>query len=380
MNSRQRIQLALTHQSPDRVPFDLGASNVTGIHLQALLRLRQHLGLAETLPPLVNRIEQIGLVDEDLRQRLQIDVEGIWPQAAASFQLDLQDRGPDWYFRDEWGVGRRMPKDGLYFDLVDYPLVRAHSSADVEAFAWPDASDPARFTGMAEHARQITQQRGRACMLTGITAGVMETSSWQRGFDSFYTDLVENRDLIEALFDKVVEIKMAYWEKALALLGDDVDVVVEADDLGTQTSLLISPRMYRSLLKPRHKRLFEFIHARTNAKIFFHSCGAVKPLIPDLIEVGVDILNPVQVSASGMDTGELKREFGKDIVFWGGGVDTQHVLGAGSPDEVRTEVRQRVTDLAPGGGFVFATVHCIQANVPAENIQAMWEALYEKQL
>jgi uroporphyrinogen decarboxylase len=176
---------------------------------------------------------------------------------------------------------------------------------------------------------------------------------------------------------KVMELKMAYWEKALAEVGDNVDVIGEADDFAGQLRLLISPSMYRRIAKPLHKKLFDFIHARTKAKIFFHSCGAIRPVIPDLVEIGVDILNPIQVSAAGMDTAELKREFGKDIVFWGGGVDTQRVLGDGTSQEVRADVRRRIEDLAPGGGFVFATVHNIQGNVPPENIMAMWEILQQ---
>jgi uroporphyrinogen decarboxylase len=163
----------------------------------------------------------------------------------------------------------------------------------------------------------------------------------------------------------------------LADLGDDVDVVGEADDLGAQDRPLFAPRTYRALVKPLHAELFAFIRARTRARILFHSCGAIRELLPDLVEIGVDILNPLQVSAAGMATAELKREFGQDLVFWGGGVDTQGVLGAGSPGEVRTEVAARIRDLAPGGGFVFAAVHNIQANVPAENLAALWETVEE---
>jgi uroporphyrinogen decarboxylase len=156
-----------------------------------------------------------------------------------------------------------------------------------------------------------------------------------------------------------------------------VDVVGEADDLGGQDRTLFSPAMYRSMVKPLQRELFDFLHAHTDAKVFFHSCGAIRELIPDLIEIGVDALNPVQVSATGMDSAELKREFGRDLTFWGGGVDTQRILGSGSVDDVRAEVRRRVTDLAPGGGFVFATVHNVQPNVPPENLLAMWSELRE---
>jgi uroporphyrinogen decarboxylase len=198
-----------------------------------------------------------------------------------------------------------------------------------------------------------------------------------RGFENYFSDFANNEKLLTSLMEKVMMLKMEYWDKALAEVGDYADAVGEADDFAGQYRMLISPGMYRRIVKPLHKRLFDFIHARTKAKIFFHSCGAIRPVIGDLIEVGVDILNPVQVSATGMDSAELKKEFGKDIVFWGGGVDTQRVLGDGTPQQVRDDVRRRIEDLAPGGGFVFATVHNIQGNVPPENIMAMWETLQE---
>jgi len=184
-------------------------------------------------------------------------------------------------------------------------------------------------------------------------------------------DLAAEPARARRVMGKILEIKFGYWERMLPLLGDSVDIVGEADDLGGQARPLFSPATYRELVKPLHRELFDFLHARTSAKVFFHTCGAVRELIPDLIEIGVDILNPVQVSATGMETGALKRDFGRDIVFWGGGVDTQKVLSRGTPDEVRAEVRRRIADLAPGGGFVFATVHNIQPDVPAENILAM---------
>jgi len=179
--------------------------------------------------------------------------------------------------------------------------------------------------------------------------------------------------------DKITELKMRYWAKALEAVGGNVLLVSEADDLASQQSLLCSPDLYRSMIHPYHKKLFSFIKtkAQSPVHIFYHSCGAVKPLIPLLIEEGVDVLNPVQVSARDMDTQTLKREFGRDITFWGGGVDTQQVLPTGSPHEVREEVRRRIGDLAPGGGFVFAAVHNVQSDVPPENFMAMWETLQE---
>jgi uroporphyrinogen decarboxylase len=179
------------------------------------------------------------------------------------------------------------------------------------------------------------------------------------------------------MLDRLVEFKCAFWERALSEVGDLVDVVIEADDLAGQQALLLSPRSYRTLIKPRHQRLFSFIKDQAPVKIFFHSCGAVRPILGDFIDAGIDILNPVQISAAGMDLRELKAEFGRDVVFWGGGVDTQWVLGSGTPEQVREDVRRNIEALAPGGGFVFAAVHDIQANVPPENIVAMWQAWQE---
>ena len=172
-------------------------------------------------------------------------------------------------------------------------------------------------------------------------------------------------------------MQIAYWGKMFETIGDVIDVAGTADDFAGQNSMLISPRMYRNIAKPRHKELFDYIHKNSNARIFFHSCGSIRAVIPDLIEIGCDIINPVQVSAAGMDSAELKREFGKDITFWGGGVDTQRVLGVGTPEQVREDVKRRLNDLMPGGGFIFNTVHNIQSNVPVENIIAMWETVQE---
>ena len=376
MNSRQRLQLALNHQEADRVPFDLGATVLTSIHHKSYRDLRGKLGLPPVEPRIVDIFQQIVTVDDDARQRLKVDVRDVAPRSSATFKIDLKQMPGYSYFYDEWGIGWRMPAEaGWYYDMFDHPLKDAESTADIENYAWPDPIDPARYAGMAERAKHAAEVEQHGVFMGGLSAGIMEMAAWMRGFANYFSDFANNEALLVALMRKVMELKMQYWEKALALVGDTVDAVGEADDFAGQYSMLISPAMYRRIVKPLHKELFDYIHARTKAKIFFHSCGSIRPVIPDLIEIGVDILNPVQVSASGMDSAELKREFGKDITFWGGGVDTQRVLGTGTPDDVRADTRKRIEDLAPGGGFVFATVHNIQGNVPAENIMAMWETL-----
>jgi uroporphyrinogen decarboxylase len=219
---------------------------------------------------------------------------------------------------------------------------------------------------------------GKLVVLNGPCAGILEVYSWLRGYLRFYIDLAESPRTVEMFLDKLLEFKSAFWKRALAEFGDSVDVVNEADDMAGQNGLLLSPDTYRRLIKPRHARLFACIKkAAPHVKIFFHSCGAIRPLIPDLIEAGVDILNPVQLSAKGMNPFDLKREFGKDLVFWGGGVDTQGIFTTGSPQKIRDHVKENIEALAPGGGFVFATVHNTQANVPPQNFMAMWETLQE---
>jgi len=378
VNSRERILAALDHREPDRVPFDMGGTVVTGINVHAYRALRERLGLPRVEPKIIDVIQQIARVDDDVMDRLGVDVKNVSPRSSATFRIQIRDMGEYTTFRDEWGIGWRMPrKGGWYYDMYQHPLKGAVAEADVDRYPWPSPLDPARFTGIREAARKIIEQERRAVIMGSMSAGIMEMHAWMRGFEDGYADYGSNPALAGRIMDKVLEMKVAYWGKALEILGDSVDVVQEADDFAGQTGLLLSPRSYREVAKPRHKRLFDFIHSRTKARIFFHSCGSVRKVIPDLIEAGVNILNPVQVSAAGMDSAELKREFGKDLTFWGGGVDTQRVLGTGTPGQVREEVRRRVTDLMPGGGFVFNTVHNIQGNVPAENIVAMWEALRE---
>ena len=309
---------------------------------------------------------------------LGVDVRPVTPGGSLTFRTQVQDMGEYTCFYDEWGIGWRMPKGyGLYYDMFDHPLAGEITEADINDLAGPDPSDPARYAGMRERARHIAEDQKRAVVVTQMTAGMSEIAAWTRGYADFYADLAANQGLVGRLLDKVNAVKMAYWERALDEVSPYVDVMMLGDDFAGQDRLLMSPATWRKLIKPRLKELFDLMHSKSQAKLFLHSCGSVREVIPDLIEIGLDILNPVQVSAVGMDSAELKREFGTDLVFWGGGVDTQRVLPFGTPDEVRAEVRRRLEDLMPGGGFVFNTVHNIQGDVPTENLMAMWETLQE---
>jgi uroporphyrinogen decarboxylase len=376
--SRDRVRAALAYVEPDRIPFDLGGTRVTGIHARAYENLRPALGLERREARVVDITQQLADVEPDVLDALECDVRLVSPRGGSSYRRVITEDGEHRSFTDEWGVGRRMPlANPLYYDSYAPPLAGERTLADVEAYAWPDAADPARYAGMAGEARRYAEEEQRAVAIGSICGGLTEGLFKLRGFEEGYMDLAAEPELARRIMERILEIKIAYWERALAEVGPWADVLVEADDLGGQERTLFSPRTYRELVKPLHAELFGWLHAHTDARVFFHTCGAVRELIPDLVEIGVDILNPVQVSAANMDTGELKREFGRDVVFWGGGVDTQRVLGSGTPGEVRAEVLRRVGDLRGDGGFVFASVHNVQPNVPAENLLAMRAALRE---
>ena len=378
MNSRDRVRMALDHSEPDRIPFDFNGTPFSGMHITALRNLRSYLGLPEVEPQILDVRTQKGVIDEDLAERLGADCRCIGLGPSREYQLVIRDEGAYVALTDEFGVGWRMPKrGGFYYDMYRHPMAEAESVADLKEYQWPDPVDPHRFNGVCE-AVLAARGRGKAVALSGLSAGITERHAWLRGYINYFSDFHLNPALAEYIMDEITDMKIAYWERVLSQVGHMVDVVVEADDMAGQERVLISPDTYRRFIKPRHTRLFTAVKRRApNARILFHTCGAIRPFVGDLIESGIDILNPVQKSAAGMDLFELKREFGRDVVFWGGGVDTQEVLPRGTPDQVRDDVRRSIEALAPGGGFVFATIHNAQADVPPENFVAMWEALQE---
>jgi uroporphyrinogen decarboxylase len=380
--SLERVVAALEHRELDRVPFDLGGSVLTGMHRTAYQNLRRYLGLHEVPIDIVDQAQQLARIHQDMIDRLRVDVRAVDPSPPASAPLatPIVEAESVQSYTDEWGIRWSTPAGGgLYFDMSGHPLADAESVADLEHFPWPDPLDPARFETLKERADRVVSEQKRAYILGPSARGIFEVALWMRGFEHFFLDMASQPEFAAALLDIITELKMHYWERALEVVGPNVLIVSEADDIATQRGPLISLEMYRQLIAPRHRRLFEFIKRRAQSRvyIFYHSCGAVQEFIPSLIEEGIDILNPVQVSAEGMDTGDLKKRFGRDLTFWGGGVDTQHVLPHGAPAEVAAEVRRRIEDLAPGGGFVFSTVHNVQADVPPENYMAMWEALQQ---
>jgi uroporphyrinogen decarboxylase len=385
MNSRERLLTTANHREPDRIPFDLGSTQVTGIHVVACCNLRQALGLPPVEVQLCDYIQQLALPDNDVIERLGVDVRGLFPLNSHTPPLRggyggvVEDAGECWVYHDEWGITHRRAKpDGLYYSIVQVPLGGPELSAqDIENYAWPDMADPRRIAGLRELAERYRRE-GYAVVIKSPFAGIFEMAQRIVGMENCLMMMASDKKLAGVLFDKLLELKLAFWDMALPQLADVVDVVAEFDDYGTQSSQLISPRMFRQQLKPRLKILFDRIkQLAPHARRFFHSCGNVRPLLPDFIEIGVEILNPVHIRAARMNPAALKRDFGDALVFWGGGVDTQGVLPTGTPQEVKDDVQRNIEALAPGGGFVFNTVHNIQADVPPENVIAMRDALQE---
>jgi uroporphyrinogen decarboxylase len=266
-----------------------------------------------------------------------------------------------------------MPPGGSYFDYTEFPLAEPSIEA-LDAMPWPDPALPARYKGLRERTAALRASTDKA--LLGMAPGghdLFNRLLRVRGMDEGLMDLVANRDFAEAFLDRMTDSICTAQRCFLREVGDLIDVHFNGDDLSGQHGPLIAPKTYRELIKPRQMRIMETVKGCTNARIFYHSCGAVGEFIPDILEMGVDILNPVQVSAAGMNTADLKRRYGREISFWGGGCDTQFVLSTGTADEVRNEVRRRIRDLAPGGGYIFNPVHNIQPLVPPENVVAMFD-------
>jgi len=372
MTPRERVLTALDHREPDRVPLDLNGGMAAGINSTAYRNLQKFLGLDEPLSLWTART-QIDAPSETLLRRFHVDTRQV--RVATPQDIPDQDDAPDSYV-DYWGVSWVKPHGGHYL-VEDAPFKHLADPvpADLESHRWPDPTDPFWTEGLAEAAREF--RRSTDCAVTmQFPFFLLMFGNFLRDFDNWMTDLVLRPNFAEALMDRGLEIQLEIGGRMLEAVGDNIDILCVGEDLGIQTGPLIFPETYRRLIKPRHKRLFAFIKSRTKAKLYLHSCGSVYRLIPDLIEMGVDVLNPVQVSAADMDTARLKREFGKDLAFWGA-VDTHQVLPMGSERDVRVEVRRRIDDLAPGGGYVLSAVHNILAEVPPENIVAMYEEAYE---
>ncbi|MBI2939269.1 MAG: hypothetical protein HYY04_02435 [Chloroflexi bacterium] len=367
MTHRERLITALSHREPDRVPLDLGSTRVSSIHVASYEALKRYLGI-EAENVILDRMMQPVLVDERILQKLDIDTRGVWlgkPDNSADAQLTPT------VWRDEWSLLREQPPGTHYYDLVESPLAGEITIQDIVDYPWPDPHDPGRTRGLrgrVEHLRQTTDY----AIVLNTTSICVHASQYLRGFEEWFTDLVADQKLIGALMDAVLEVNMAIVADALSLVGDLVDVVFTGDDIGHQNGPISSPELYRKLIKPRQRRFFDQIHSLTRAKVLYHTCGDVYLLLGDLIDLGIDAVNPVQVAAKNMDPIRLKKEFGDRMVFWGG-IDSQRVLPFGTVADVQREVARRIHELGPGGGYVVNAVHNIQPEVPPENVVTMFD-------
>ncbi len=414
MTSRERLDAAIHHREPDAVPVDFNGTAVTGMHVNCVIGLREHYGLEKRPVKVHEPYQMLGWIDEDLQQVLGIDVEGVWGlETLFGFRNEnwkpwRMDNGQEVLVSGHFKVTKdangdtlifpkgdtsappsgRLPKNGFFFDTI----IRQEPIDDSRLTPEDNLEE---FGPISEAALDYYERSSRAAAATGrgvianfggtalgdialVPGPFLTHPKGIRDVEEWYVSTLTRKPYVHAIFEKQTEIAIRNLEKIRTRVGDLVKAVfICGTDFGTQQSTFCSPATYREIYLPYYRRMNDWIHAHTAWKTFKHSCGAVRSLIPAFIDSGFDILNPVQVSAAGMDAERLKADFGRDVVFWGGGVDTQKTLAFGTPAEVRAEVLRRCEIFGKGGGFVFNAVHNIQSNVPIPNIVAMFDALKE---
>ena len=378
MTPRRRVLSALDHRIPDRVPIDLGG-NQTGIHKDAYRNVTRHLGFPDEIE-IMDAVQQLARPSERLLERFHVDTRYISAGPASTWKggiVKVERGGRVWHdLTDEFGIRWSMPDDQpLYMDITLHPLAEA-TVREVADYPWPKGDDPSRFAGLRERARRLRRDTPYA-VVSGISGVIYETCWYLRGLEQWFCDLLTDPEFCEAMLDQTLKFWLDWFRLFLDEAGDIVDVIMIGDDLAGQDGPLFNPATYRRLVKPRHRRLVDFLRSRTKAKIWYHTCGSCAALIPDLLENGIHILNPVQLSARDMDPFDLKRRFGRDLVFWGGGCDVQRVLPRGTLAEVEANVRRNLEAFKPGGGYVFNSVHNIQGDVRPENLIALFDTAYE---
>jgi uroporphyrinogen decarboxylase len=404
MDSRSRVLSALNHQEPDKVPVDLAGHRASGISAIAYARLRDYMCLPKKPIRVFDIIQQLAVVDEDVRERFSVDtvelgrgfalerdhwVDWVLPDGTPCLVLawalpERRDNG--WILRSRTGraIGQ-MPDGSLYFEASYYPF--ADGEPDLAMLEevmpecmWalpmppgPEVEGPGGDQRLADGARSL--RATNACAVVGQFRGNLMEWGWRLfRIDNFFMMLASEPAKAHDLLERLTDLHMAAIEHYLSVVGPYIDVIGFGDDLGMQTGPQISPRMYREFFKPRHARMWKRAKELADVKVMLHCCGGVRPLLADLIDAGLDAINPVQISCTGMEAAGLKRDFGKDLTFWGGGCDTQRMLSCGTPAEIQDHVRRQIEIMQPGGGFVFQQVHNIQADVPPQNIVAMFDA------
>lgn len=394
MNSRERITETLNHREPDVLAIDFGSMRSTGIHAIAYNRLKEYLGIKGKPAKLYDVFQQLAEPEPDVLERMGGDVVQAHRLCPAfGIKIDawkpgrLQDGSecivPEGYnpVANEQGeleirsgniLTAKMPKDGLYFDQVYHPYENVETFDDIDNIPIGEVTDE-ELVFLEQEVKQLYNSTDKA-ILFAFGGNILEAGQISWGYEKFFTDLALNPELVHYWLNKLTDAYMRDLEKILKVIGKYINVIQFGDDLGTQEAPQISPGMYREMIKPYHARQYRYVRNNyPNVKVFLHSCGAIFDLIPDLIDAGVEVLNPVQISAKGMDPVKLKKEFGKYLTFWGGGANMQYTATQGTAGQIRKEVRELIDVFSPGGGFVFNQVHNIQVNVPPEKIMAIYE-------
>lgn len=367
MTSKERVLAAINHQMPDKLPTDLGTTNCTSIVQSTYAALKKLYGL-EKPDKLLFRPFHIMQVDEEILVDLGIDTRAV-PGNLEAYPLNWLDKNT---YVDNRGVTFHMPENGLYFSMIAHPLADCESVEEIEScYTWPDFNVPEAVTGLRERAKKLHDENEYAIVGDLLDGAIFETAWNLRGMENFLADLLADEELAHHILRGVTDFQKQRMAQYLGEVGEYLDVVFVGDDLATASSTLMSPETYRTMIKPYHKEYFEFIKSRTKAKLLYHSCGSIAPLLDDLIEIGVDMLDPIQTKAANMDPESLKERFGGRVVFWGA-VDSYDIMPKGSEQDVKREVEHLAHTLGPTG-YVLCENHNIQADIPPENVITMYK-------
>ena len=370
MKPRERVRAALNFQKTDKVPVDFGSTNVSSIHIESYKNLIKKLGITHDKIEIIDSSMQIVRPCEEVLKLFQADTRAVKLKHGKSKTKIVNENE----YIDDWGLVWKRPVNGLFFDSSNAPLANAESTEEILSYPWPETEALASSDGIKEEAKALYENTDYS-LIGSFGSSIYMRAQLMRGYEQFFIDMVSNTDIVEALLDKILEIRIKLAAMLLDEAGEYLDVVELADDITGQQGPLFDPEIYRKLVKPRTKALIDSIKSKhKHIKTLFHCCGSVTPFIEDFIEIGIDALNPVQVSAADMDSKTLYKRFGGRITFWGG-IDQQGVLVNGSPEDVRKETRKRIEDFGSSGGYFPFSTHNIQVDVSPENIIAMYETI-----
>lgn len=371
MTPRQRFQTALRREEPDRVPIDFGQDFHNGINEVAYRNLWEYLAMGPAAPPQVyDLMQRLALVDERILKRFRVDTRYIMANPNQNSPPKVEADGS---FEDEWGIYRK--RCGYYCDNVRAPLA-GKTKQEIRVFRFPDPTERSRFEGLREKAKRLYEKTDYAVM-AGQAASLFYFSAELRGFEEYMSDLGSQPHLTELLVERVLEWMMEFTSHYLDEIGDYIEGWWMGDDWGMQTGPIMNPKVFREIFKPRYRRLISLVKSKTRAKVCLHTCGATYWILQDLVDVGVDVVHPLQPTAAGNgDPERIKREYGDRLCFYSNIANTT-ILPRGKPEDVAREVRRKIAALAPSGGYIFSGGHNIQADVPPENIVALFDTAFE---